>query len=76
MEILQALTDGAISANWFYGSVLVVVSFLLRNYIKKLDTMIDNHEKDIQTLKTGHEIQDVRLSVLENQVDHIQDKNE
>lgn len=68
MIILQALSDGGVSANWFYGTILVVVAFLLRHYIKKIDTLLDTYGKDIQQLKTGHEIQDHRIEVLEKKI--------
>lgn len=65
MIILQALIDSALSANWFYGIILAVVAFFLVRYIKKVDHLLDTYGKDIQVLKTGHEIQEHRIDRLE-----------
>lgn len=65
MITLQAITDSALSANWFYGGTLILVAFLLARYIKKVDHLLDTYGKDIQQLKTGHEIQEHRIDRLE-----------
>lgn len=66
--ILQAINDSAVSANWFYGGILIILCFFLIRYIKKIDTLLDAYGKDIQQLKTGHEIQEHRIEVIEKKI--------
>ena len=57
---LQILSDGTISANWLFGSVItilmVVLGIMLRMNLNRIEDIIKAHDEQIHTQRTDIEI--------------------
>lgn len=64
MILLQAMIDSSISANWFFGIVLSVLSILIYRLLNRVEKTLEDHDKRLQ----DHEI---RIQLGKQEIDRM-----